>query len=79
MTGQERRGFQQQQLAQESQLTLLYGEGNAVSRRGSVIFSPVVPRGTSTGQRCTGILELPLSSGCASFTAGIFSLPGVLF
>lgn len=32
MTGQERLGFQQQLLAQESQLTLLYGEGNAGSR-----------------------------------------------
>lgn len=32
MTGQERPGFQQQLLAQESELTLLCGEGNAVSR-----------------------------------------------
>lgn len=32
VTGQERRGFQQQLLAQESQLTLLYWEGSAVSR-----------------------------------------------
>lgn len=32
MTGQERLGFQQQLLAQESQLMLLYREGSAVSR-----------------------------------------------
>lgn len=44
MTGQERLAFQQ-----DSQCTLLHGEGSAVRlcTAGSIILSPVVPQGTS--------------------------------